>query len=174
MSDEHKDFKHLSPETFSYFEAIWRTHPTKFQTEETRRLIESLLSKEEISELYAAFYSAALLSSDKREYRRTVRQFKLWSYFTVTQASDVRRLHRRPPFNAEYLLYLLLRKEEREVVIGDLIEEYVDIERRFGERHANFWFYKQVAGSLWPLLRRTLLKLGALVWLDRVLRRLIS
>lgn len=80
----------------------------------------------------------------------------------------------RPPFNAEYLLYLLLRKEEREALIGDLIEEYGTITRRFNKQRADIWFYKQVLGSLLPLLRRQILRIGALVWLGRILRRLIS
>jgi len=80
----------------------------------------------------------------------------------------------RPPFNAEYVLHLLLRKEEREVVIGDLVECYGEILGRFGKRHADIWFYKQVTGSLLPLFRRALLRIGALVWLGRILRRLIS
>lgn len=81
----------------------------------------------------------------------------------------------RPPGNAEYLLYLFLPKADREVVIGDLLEEYQLILRRFrNKRRANIWFYKQVAGSLWPLLRQAIVKLGALVWLGRILRRLIS
>ncbi len=80
----------------------------------------------------------------------------------------------RPPFNAEYILYLLLRKEEREVVIGDLIEGYGEVLERFNKRRADLWFYKQVAGSVWPLLRRAMLKIGAFVWLGRILRRLIS
>jgi hypothetical protein len=80
----------------------------------------------------------------------------------------------RPPFNAEYLLYLFLRKDERDVVIGDLIEDYGRVLERFNKRRADIWFYKQVAGSLVPLIRRALLRIGALVWLGRVLRRLIS
>lgn len=80
----------------------------------------------------------------------------------------------RPPFNAEYVLYLLLRKEEREVVIGDLIEDYGKVLERFNKRRADIWFYKHVGGSLLPLLRRALLRIGALVWLGRILRRLIS
>jgi len=80
----------------------------------------------------------------------------------------------RPPFNAEYLLHILLPSEEREFVIGDLIEEYSQVFERFGKRRADTWFYKQVAGSLLPLLRRTILRIGALVWLGRILRRLIS
>jgi hypothetical protein len=80
----------------------------------------------------------------------------------------------KPPFNAEYLLYLFLRKEERDVVIGDLIEDYFRVLERFNKRYADIWFYKQVIGSLFPLLRRAVLKIGALVWLGRILRRLIS
>jgi hypothetical protein len=79
-----------------------------------------------------------------------------------------------PPFNAEYLLYLLLRKEEREILIGDLTEEYGEVNNRFNKHRADTWFYKQVFGSVWPLLRRALLKIGALVWLGRILRRLVS
>ena len=80
----------------------------------------------------------------------------------------------RPPRNAEYLLYLFLSRDEREIVTGDLIEGYGRILTRFNKRHADIWFYKQVGGSLLPLLRRALLRMGALVWLGRILRRLIS
>jgi hypothetical protein len=80
----------------------------------------------------------------------------------------------RPPFNAEYILYLLLREQEREIVIGDLVEHYARVLTRFNKRRADIWYYKQVAGSLWPLLRRAIVKIGALVWLGKVLRRLIS
>jgi hypothetical protein len=72
------------------------------------------------------------------------------------------------------LLYLLLKKDERDVVIGDLIEEYGKMVKRFTRRRADIWFYKQVIGSLWPLVRRALLRVGALVWVGRILRRLIS
>lgn len=80
----------------------------------------------------------------------------------------------RPPFNAEYVLYLFLRQAERDIVIGDLLECYGQLAQRFDKRHADIWFYKQVIGSLFPLLRGALLRFGALVWLGRVLRRLIS
>jgi hypothetical protein len=80
----------------------------------------------------------------------------------------------RPPFNAEYLLYLFLGKEEREAVIGDLIEGYGKVLERFNKGRADIWFYKQVAGSVLPLLRQAILRIGALVWLGRILRRLIS
>jgi hypothetical protein len=80
----------------------------------------------------------------------------------------------RPPQRAEYLLFLLLSRDERDVVTGDLFECYNRIVCRFGKRRADLWYYKQVVGSLWPLLRRAIVKIGALVWLGRVLKRLIS
>jgi hypothetical protein len=80
----------------------------------------------------------------------------------------------KPPLNAEYLLYIFLRREERDALIGDLVECYSLVFHRFGKRRADIWFYKQVAGSLFPLLRRALLRVGALVWLGRILRRLVS
>jgi len=80
----------------------------------------------------------------------------------------------RPPFNAEYILYLVLQKGEREEIVGDLIETYAELCDRFDKRRADLWFYKQVIGSLLPLLRRAILKVGAFVWLGRILRRLIS
>ncbi len=79
----------------------------------------------------------------------------------------------RPPFNAEFVLYLLLPREEMEVVSGDLIEGYGTVLERFDKRRADIWFYKQVVGSLLPLLRRALLRIGTLVWLGRILRRLV-
>jgi len=80
----------------------------------------------------------------------------------------------RPPFNAEYLLYLLLRREDRDIVIGDLLEGYGEVLRRFNKRRADIWFYWQVASSLFPLLRRALFRIGVLVWLGQVLRRIVS
>jgi len=80
----------------------------------------------------------------------------------------------RPPFNAEYVLYLLLRREERDEIVGDLIEAYGKVLKRFDKRRADMWFYKQVIGSLVPLFWRAVLRIGALVWVGRVLRRFIS
>jgi hypothetical protein len=73
----------------------------------------------------------------------------------------------RPPFEAEYLLYLILGKEERAAVIGDLAEEYRHILRQFGRRRANIWFYKQVTFSIWPFVKRVLARVVTLLWLSR-------
>ncbi|HEY0348402.1 MAG TPA: hypothetical protein VGC60_09645 [Pyrinomonadaceae bacterium] len=101
--------------------------------------------------------------------------FAVWSLWRKYEPTmDLSLSAPRPPANAEYLLYLLLPKEDQEVAIGDLVELYGSILKRFGKRRADFWFYKQVAGSLLPLLRRALLRIGSLVWLSRAVRRLIS
>jgi hypothetical protein len=73
----------------------------------------------------------------------------------------------RPPFHAEYVLHLLLAKHEREALIGDLLEEYEQILHRFGKRYADVWFYKQVAFSIWPFVRRLLARVGTFLWLSR-------
>lgn len=87
---------------------------------------------------------------------------------------EVKQSAVRPPLNAEYVLYLFLRREEREAVIGDLVESYDRIVRRFNKRRGDIWFYKQVIGSVFPLARRTFLRIAGLVWLGRIFRRLIS
>ena len=80
----------------------------------------------------------------------------------------------RPPFDAEYLLHLCLAEDDRETVIGDLLESYVRVFGRFNKRRADIWFYKQVFSFIFPLFRRALLKIGALIWLGLILRRLFS
>jgi hypothetical protein len=175
MSAYQNKSDHLSGEMLAYFEEIWRTNPEHLQKERTKRIIETLLSKYEGSELYVAYYQAiGLLSKDKNGFRRVVRSLKPWHGWTGAAESGVKRYRSRPPFNAEYILYLFLQKEDRDVVIGDLTEEYGKILERFNKRRADVWYYKQVFGSLWPLLRRAVLRIGALVWLGRILRRLIS
>lgn len=74
------------------------------------------------------------------------------------------------PFNAERILHLLLKEDERDAVIGDLVERYEQEIERVGKRRADFWFYKQIACSMWPLLRRAVAKVGAIVWLTQLLR----
>lgn len=80
----------------------------------------------------------------------------------------------RPPLNAEYTLHLLLSKDERDAVIGDLIEDYGRILGRFGRVRADFWFYKQGLSLLWPLVRRAGLRIGTYLWLGNLVRRLLS
>jgi len=77
----------------------------------------------------------------------------------------------KPPTNAEYLLHLFLRGDERDALIGDLIERYVGKHERFGERRAKVWFYSEVLRSLWPLLKRFLAKASGFIALGEWIRR---
>jgi hypothetical protein len=76
------------------------------------------------------------------------------------------------PKRAEYLLYLLLSKKDREGILGDLAEDYLKVRSKFGRGAANFWYYIQVMGSAWPLIRKAG-RWGALAWVAESLRRLI-
>jgi hypothetical protein len=80
----------------------------------------------------------------------------------------------RPPLNAEYALQLFLRGDERDAVIGDLLERYAGKHERFGERRAKLWFYGEVVRSLWPLLKRLAAKAGGLIALGEWIRRHVS
>lgn len=80
--------------------------------------------------------------------------FRVFSDIVVM--SDKRLRH---PVWAEYLLYLLLSKAERDAVAGDLIEEFRGtIVPKFGPRAARFWFVKQVLSSIWPVLKQRVLR----------------
>lgn len=75
-----------------------------------------------------------------------------------------------PPRWSEYLLYLVLPKEERETVPGDLLEEYRSIILpKFGYRLARVWFLKQVFASIWPFLKRRVIKALGLASLWKLL-----
>lgn len=111
-----------------------------------------------------------LIRTAKDRSRLIAAQFSTRQSIDSTDRTDLTR----PPVNAEYVLHLLLRKDERDVLIGDLIEDYGTLVERFNKRRADIWFYKQVAGSLLPLLRRALLRIGALVWVSQILRRWIA
>jgi flavin-binding protein dodecin len=59
----------------------------------------------------------------------------------------------KPPLLATYLLYVVLPRHRREVVPGDLEEEYRDeIVPRFGRRLARVWHWKQSVGSVFLCL----------------------
>lgn len=134
------------------------------------------LRKDRLDVLMESLMDTRLLLGSSSLNRRKHLSFVNWVLraAAVTITPEDEKSSQRPPLNAEFVLYLLLRKEERDVVIGDLIECYDQILRRFDKRHADIWFYKQVIGSLFPLIRRALLRIGALVWVGQILRRLIS
>jgi hypothetical protein len=76
------------------------------------------------------------------------------------------------PQLGERILLLILTKEERVNIPGDLEEEFRQIMTKHGVRYAKLWYYKQVAASAWPLMRKAvgwglLTSLGA--WLRRIM-----
>lgn len=59
-----------------------------------------------------------------------------------------------PPQLGERILLLILTKEERVNIPGDLAEEFAEIAAKHGARYAKLWYYKQVAASVWPMIRK--------------------
>jgi hypothetical protein len=78
-----------------------------------------------------------------------------------------------PPAAAHFLLYLFLPKEYRAPMIGDLVEEFEeDLLPVFGVRCARIWFWKQTITSIWPVVKRTLMKLAGLGLVEQIWKRL--
>ena len=57
-----------------------------------------------------------------------------------------------PPRFAEGILYQLLERGEREFILGDMKEIYVDLHSSNGRLRANFWFWMQIFRSLRPFI----------------------
>jgi hypothetical protein len=70
----------------------------------------------------------------------------------------------------ERMLLLVLTKEDRVNIPGDLEEEYRGIAAKHGARYAKLWYYKQVAESAWPMVRKAV-GLGVLAWVEEWIRR---
>lgn len=86
------------------------------------------------------------------------------------------KVHRRsnvsqPPLNAKFLLYLFLDKRDREVGLGDAIEDFAKHLKMFGRRRATWLFYQQIWLSAWPFIRRVISKVGGLILLSKWLRK---
>lgn len=78
-----------------------------------------------------------------------------------------------PPQLGERILLLVLRtKEERVNIPGDLEEEFKQIAAKHGARFAKVWYYKQVAASAWPMIRKGV-RWGLLASLGEWIRRII-
>lgn len=73
-------------------------------------------------------------------------------YLLLRRCSPNRSQNTLPRF-AESLLYFAAREEDIESLVGDLMEEYFEIQAKFGFRAARLWYYRQVVTSVLPLLR---------------------
>lgn len=74
--------------------------------------------------------------------------------FALTSKTQVKTQRVGAPRFGQYLLYLFLSKKDREYLIGDLDEEYLEVRAKFGPRLADIWYYKQVAASAWSMMRK--------------------
>ncbi len=63
---------------------------------------------------------------------------------------------RRPPFLAEWIASRSVPARDRDVVLGDLDEEFLDIAAVRGPGAASRWYWRQALASLIPNLRRRL------------------
>ncbi len=98
--------------------------------------------------------------------------FGVASGWLVTTWAKKRRVKSKTVirFDAKFLLCLLLPRENREGVIGDLTEEAEAIREEFGPTHARIFWCCEVFRSLVPLLCSSFQKLlgfGVLDWLRR-------
>jgi len=68
------------------------------------------------------------------------------------EAEELASLSPTPPPNAEFLFHLFLPPQNCDALVGDLEERYKLIRKKFGRRHANFWYWTQTALSLRPII----------------------
>ena len=75
-----------------------------------------------------------------------------------------------PPQLGECILLLILSKDERINIPGDLAEEFAEIAAGHGEKFAKVWYYKQVIASAYPLIRNAV-RWGMLASIGEWIRR---
>lgn len=75
-------------------------------------------------------------------------------YWWAGETTLAREAPTTPPRLGERMLLLILTKEERVNIPGDLEEEYRSIAAKHGARYAKLWYYKQVVASAWPMIRK--------------------
>lgn len=90
--------------------------------------------------------------------------------FVLTGKAGPKTQREGSPKVGQYLLYLFLSKKDREYLIGDLDEEYLEVRAKFGRRWADIWYYKQVATSTWPMMRKAV-RWGVLASIGAWIRR---
>ena len=63
-----------------------------------------------------------------------------------------------PPRTAEFILWIILSRIDREAILGDLEQDFLEAVDKFGPRHAKFFYWSQVLRSLgslvWKLIKR--------------------
>ncbi len=110
------------------------------------------------------FFQSSLRGTDVEVYHDTD------ATFTAEMTTEF------PPRMGEYVLYLFVKKEYRESLLGDLEQDYQEVLEKFGVRKAKFWYYAKVAQTIGPLIRPTLkrfFKWSAVAWIGDNIRRFI-
>jgi hypothetical protein len=57
-----------------------------------------------------------------------------------------------PPLNAEFLFHVFMTPQSCDALLGDLEERYKLINKKFGRRRANLWYWTQTVTSLAPIV----------------------
>lgn len=72
--------------------------------------------------------------------------------------SNSTKILNRPPKSGLYVLELVCSTENRDAIVGDLLEAYEDIQKQYGYKRARIWFWWQLARSIyhlaWPAIKR--------------------
>ncbi|HEV2864241.1 MAG TPA: permease prefix domain 2-containing transporter [Pyrinomonadaceae bacterium] len=79
---------------------------------------------------------------------------------------------KRPPRNAQFLLYLFLEKRGREEAVGDALEDYSQYIKRVGKLRADILFWQEAGRCAWPFIKRTAAKIGGLIVIGEWIRKL--
>jgi hypothetical protein len=79
-----------------------------------------------------------------------------------------------PPKFGEYLIYLFISRNIRDNLLGDLQEEFLEVYGKFEERKARIWYYNQVLKSLYPLIRRFIIKWGLIGLIGKWVSKIMS
>lgn len=79
-----------------------------------------------------------------------------------------------PPKPAEVLAYFFLSRTDRQIILGDLVEEYPDNVVKFGPGWAKAIFYAHVFAGLWLRFRKFIIRWGLFGWVLEIIRRKIG
>lgn len=83
-----------------------------------------------------------------------------FDYFSLVYfGKEITRKSNKPPKLAEYLVYFLVPRKNRDAFLGDLDEDFQEIRKKFGLRKAKFHYWFQVLRSIPPLIGESALKM---------------
>ncbi|MBT9099995.1 hypothetical protein KFZ76_20040 [Methylovulum psychrotolerans] len=85
---------------------------------------------------------------------RALSEALLSKFFSLLKEDNIANT---PPKTAEYLLYLVVPRKNRDALLGDLQEDFNEVLEKFGLRHAKFHYWVQAFRSIPPLLTASLI-----------------